>query len=74
MRADFMQRTILAALSSFIVVAYAWAGPDARRDPPPNILLIIADDLGWKDVGYHGCADIETPNIDGLAAGGARLE
>lgn len=40
---------------------------------PPNILYIVADDLGWKDVGYHG-SDIKTPNIDKLASGGTRLE
>lgn len=39
----------------------------------PNILYIVADDLGWKDVGYHG-SDIKMPNIDALAAAGARLE
>ena len=33
----------------------------------------MADDLGWKDVGYHG-SDIKTPNIDRLAENGARLE
>ena len=39
----------------------------------PNILYIVADDLGWKDVGFHG-SDIKTPNIDGLAAAGTRLD
>ena len=39
----------------------------------PNILFILADDLGWKDVGFHG-SDIRTPNLDKLAAGGAKLE
>jgi arylsulfatase A-like enzyme len=39
----------------------------------PNILLIVADDLGWKDVGFHG-SEIETPNLDRLAETGARLE
>jgi arylsulfatase A-like enzyme len=41
--------------------------------PRPHIVYIVADDLGWKDVGFHG-ADIKTPNIDKLAEGGARLE
>src|SRR5215467_10422841 len=41
--------------------------------PRPNIVYILADDLGWKDVGFHG-SDIQTPHLDTLAATGARLE
>ncbi|MGR3698486.1 MAG: arylsulfatase [Roseovarius sp.] len=44
----------------------------AAGETPPNIIYIISDDQGWKDVGYHG-SDILTPNIDALATGGARL-
>lgn len=42
-------------------------------DRPPNILYIVADDLGWKDVGFHG-SDIKTPHLDALAANGAKLD
>ncbi len=45
----------------------------SAADAKPNILYIIADDLGWKDVGFNG-SDIKTPNLDKLAAGGAILK
>ena len=39
----------------------------------PNIIIMLADDLGWADVGYHG-SDIKTPSIDRLSNEGMRLE
>src|SRR5690348_200424 len=41
-------------------------------DKRPNILLIVGDDMGYADIGIHGCKDIPTPNIDKLAAEGTR--
>src|SRR5262245_7861186 len=38
----------------------------------PNILVIVADDLGYGDLGVHGGKDLPTPNIDALAAAGVR--
>ena len=40
---------------------------------PPNIVFILADDLGWKDVGYAGSTFYRTPNIDRLAREGMRF-
>ena len=39
----------------------------------PNVIVIMADDLGYADVGFQGCKDISTPNIDQLAKEGARF-
>ncbi len=44
-----------------------------ERDEQPNILLIVADDAGWHDVGYHG-SEIKTPHIDALAKTGLELD
>src|SRR5262245_63088426 len=53
----------VAALTPIAV----WAG-----DRKPNILLIVGDDMGYADVGVHGCKDIPTPNLDALANSGVR--
>ncbi|NIB42307.1 arylsulfatase [Pseudomaricurvus alkylphenolicus] len=58
----------IVALSSSANIALASPGPEQ-----PNILVIVADDLGWKDVGYNG-SEIETPNLDRLANNGIRLD
>lgn len=44
-----------------------------QAEERPNVLLIVADDLGWRDVGYHG-SEIQTPNIDRLAKDGVELD
>lgn len=39
----------------------------------PNLIVIMADDLGYADVGFNGCKDIPTPNIDSIAKNGIRF-
>jgi arylsulfatase A-like enzyme len=65
--------TLIAIVTGAVAVATATI--PARAAPnKPNIVYIVADDLGWKDVGFNGATDIKTPNLDKLAETGARLE
>ncbi len=56
-------------MSASRMVGAAEGNPNAL----PNLLVIVADDVGWADVGYHG-SEIRTSNIDKLAAEGVKLE
>src|SRR5262249_1262206 len=69
--ARFALIVVLGVLASCIGRARFAAAEQGA--PRPHIVYILADDLGWKDVGFHG-SDIKTPNLDKLAQGGARLE
>lgn len=52
---------------------HARAEHPSSTAPQPNIVFIVADDLGWGDVGWHG-SEIPTPHLDRLANSGAKLE
>ena len=55
-----------------LLLALLLSGSGFAEDRP-NVVLIVADDLGWADVGYHG-SPIQTPSIDRIAAEGITLE
>ena len=66
--AMFHMKTLCLALLATCLTA----GVEAADAPPrPNVVLIVADDLGFSDIGCYG-GEIRTPNLDRLAAGGLR--
>ncbi|RME90474.1 MAG: hypothetical protein D6766_13200, partial [Verrucomicrobia bacterium] len=56
----------------WLVAGSLAAGPGeaGSSDAPPNVVLVMADDLGWGDVGFNGNRVIRTPNLDAWAAAG----
>ncbi|MDA9878071.1 arylsulfatase [Luminiphilus sp.] len=60
-------RTILAVIALSIL-----ASAQVTAAERPNVVVIVADDLGWADVGYHG-GNIDTPSLDRLAEQGVQL-
>lgn len=56
-----------------LALAVAWA-PTSALASPPNILLILADDVGREVLGCYGGSSYPTPHLDRLAAGGLRLD
>ena len=65
-----MPRTLFALTlaATFTVTPAAQA-----QEGPPNVVLIITDDMGYGDLGSYGSPDLRTPNIDSLATDGIRL-
>jgi len=62
-----MKGQILLVLTVLITLFQSCENKDLHR---PNIILIVADDLGWKDLGFMGSSFYETPNLDRLAGQG----
>lgn len=69
MKLKALKLTSLLSLLSVVVISCSTPEPEAK-----NIVFILADDLGWNQVGYHGLGDYyETPNIDRIAAEGIQF-
>ncbi|RYF60696.1 MAG: arylsulfatase, partial [Cytophagaceae bacterium] len=67
----FLELCILSSLT--FLAASCHTTPTQQTAQKPNILIIYADDLGYGDVSANGQGQIQTPNIDGLAASGIRF-
>ena len=61
---------VIAAVACALAASRGAGGAEAR---PPNVVVILADDLGWTDLGCYGSRYHETPHIDRLAANGMRF-
>ena len=52
----------------FVAPIFVWS-----QSKKPNLIVIMTDDMGYADVGFNGCTDIPTPNIDSIAYNGAHI-
>lgn len=62
-------------MTFFVFYGLLWlffAPQETKKQDQPNIVLILADDLGWSDIGAYG-SEVETPNLDWLAKNGVRF-
>ena len=68
-----MTALVLAAAAALCPTGAAQRGLCAGPGRAPNIIVILADDLGYGDVGCYGATAVKTPNVDRLAAEGLRF-
>ncbi len=68
--ADHTTSRLAAAIILFIAAGVAAKSLAADRTRSPNVILILMDDMGWRDVGFAGNSFVETPHIDQLAKTG----
>ena len=70
----FECRPLFHALAIALVLIAGIAPSAMAIEVRPNVVIFLADDLGWADVGFHGEEVIETPSLDRLAAEGVQLD
>ncbi len=69
---DLLGRTLVVILLALLSPSVSAVSAQGQELPPrPNFVILLADDLGYSDIGCYG-GEIETPNLDALAAGGLR--
>jgi len=73
-RGSNFARLLPTAVAAVLAVSFGGAPPAcAAEDDSPNVVIFLADDLGWGDLGCYGHPRIETPHLDRFAAQGVRL-
>ena len=63
----------MSVFSLLLLVLAGSMGNESRVEPPPNIVIIFADDQGYGDVGVYGATGFQTPNLDRMAREGVRF-
>lgn len=71
-RREFIKRAALGVGAAW-AAGRSWAAPEAAGRRRPNVVVFVADDMGFADCGPYGCTDIPTPALDALARNGARF-
>jgi arylsulfatase A-like enzyme len=56
----------------FLALFLGHPAPAAEKERKPNVVILLADDMGYADAGFQGCKDVPTPNLDALAKNGVR--
>ena len=64
----------LKTIWSVALLLVPLASSQAADAPKPNIVVVVADDMGWRDTGYSGNPDIKTPHLDTMARRGVRFD
>ncbi|WP_129778154.1 sulfatase family protein [Peristeroidobacter soli] len=68
-----MTKDVLSLARLALAMAALFVGSFAGAQDRPNVVIFIADDLGWHDMGTYGNPDVRTPNIDKLATEGTKF-
>ncbi len=63
----------LNSLVALFIILFLLQIVACDKPAKPNIILLVADDMGWNDIGYHN-PEIKTPNLDRLAEEGVELD
>ncbi len=75
LRAHFLRLAVATVVAVGTTLAMGFGSGSAEEQAPkrPNVVLVLADDLGFAELGCQGCTDIPTPHIDSIARSGVRF-
>src|SRR5262245_29313133 len=69
----FLPEVLTMSRASLVALALVALAHPLRAADKPNVIVIVGDDMGYADIGTHGCKDIPTPNLDAPAKAGTRF-